>query len=262
MTRAIGLLALFVVLVGLHASSSQAFDAEGQFSYVLDGAVVAEENFTFTTTEAGNTRLESTFILLSEEFLLQFETDRLFDQTLELTPDLSLLSYTLASDTAQGKFNVEVSVKDGVANLSFSTFNADDEQTRSGQQDVLLEDDVVASGISGSGSQLTLLQAILLKRNITQKTTLLALNPSDLFNPLVEVVVEPLSELNVTAGGQTFPVQRFSVSQLLQGSDGDPFTVELLSRDGKMIAYRALSQTSALLVYRSDLFPDGIEVDG
>jgi len=240
--------------------AAQVFDAQGQFTYVLNDEIVAEENFTFTQQEDGNTRLEAVFIALSEEFLLEFETDRLFDQTAVFTPELGLVSYLLASDTARGTFNVEVAVADGIASMSFSTVDKDSGETRSGTQDVILEDDAVASGISGSGSQLTLLQEIIFRRAITQDTTLLAFNPTDLFNPVVEVNIAPLPEVTVTAAGETFQAQRFSVSQLLEGEDGDPFTVELLSRDGKMIGYRAFSQTSTLLVYRSDLFPDGIEV--
>lgn len=251
-----GLLALLLYLPGV----AQPFDAEGQFTYILNDEIVALEDFTFTRTAEGNTQLESVFILLSEEFLLQFETDRLFDQTIVFTPDLALVSYLLVSDTVQGKFNVEVTVEGDVASMKFSTFNAEEEESRGGEQDIILEDNVVASGISGSGSQLTLLQEIIFSRGINEKTTLLAFNPTDLFNPLVEVDIEPLPNITVSGNGETFSVRRFSVSQLLQGDDGDAFTVELLSRDGRMIGYRALSQTSTLLVYRSDLFPDGLEI--
>lgn len=259
MTKALSLFLLLACLLWL-PGSAQAFDAEGQFTYVLNEEIVAEEHFTFTRQDDGNTRLEAVFIALSEEFLLEFETDRLFDQTVVFTPELGLISYLLASDTARGTFNVEVAVADGIASMRFSTVDKDTGETRSGSQDVILEDDAVASGISGSGSQLTLLQEIIFRRNIAQDTTLLAFNPTDLFNPVVEVNIAPLPEASVTATGETFQAQRFRVSQLLEGEDGDAFTVELLSRDGKMIGYRAFSQTSTLLVYRSDLFPDGIEV--
>lgn len=252
------LLALVLWIPGL---SQGPFDPEGRFTYVLNDEIVAEEDFTFTVLEDGNTRLESVFIALSEEFLLQFETDRLFDQTVVFTPELALVSYVLNSDTARGTFSVEVQVSEGIASMSFSTTDTENDETRSGEQDVILEDNIVASGVSGSGSQLTLLQEIIFRRNIDEPTTLLAFNPTDLFSPVVEVNITPLEDVTVTANGESFQAQRFGVSQLLEGDDGDPFSVELLSREGKLIGYQAFSQTSVLLVYRDDLFPDGIEVD-
>jgi len=251
------LLALILWIPGL---SQGPFDPEGQFTYVLNDEIVAEEDFTFTTMEDGNTRLESVFIALSEEFLLQFETDRLFDQTVVFTPALSLVSYLLTSDTARGTFNVDVQVADGIASMTFTTTDTENDESRSGEQDVILEDNIVASGISGSGSQLTLLQEIIFRRDIGEPTTLLAFNPTDLFAPVVEVDITPLEDVTVSANGKTFQARRFGVSQLLEGQNGDSFSVELLSQEGKMIGYQAFSQTSTLLVYRSDLFPDGFEV--
>lgn len=254
------LMTLLLVLLVLPVFGQPAFDDEGLFLYVLNEEIVAEENFTFTSLENGNTLLESVFILLSEEFLVEFETDRLFDQTLELTDELALVNYSLASNTARGNFSVEVAVDGDIALMSFSSTDAETEETTSGEQDVILEDNAIASGVSGSGSQLAVLQQLIFLRNITEPTTLLALNPTDLFNPIVEVDIEPLSDAEVTDGVNTFTVQRFSVSQLLDGEGGDTFTVELLSLDGRMIAYQAFSQTSTLLVYRADLYPDGIEM--
>ncbi len=257
LARCWGLLVLGVALTGW---AQGPFDAEGRFSYALNGEIVADENFFFTPLDDGNTRLSSVFLALSEEFLLDFETDRLFDQTIVFTPDLALVSYSLASDTARGTFSVEVEVQDGVASMTFSTTDAETEQTRSGEQDVILEDNIVASGVSGSGAQLTLLHELILRRGIQAPSTLLAFNPTDLFNPVVEVEVVPLSGVNVRAGSETFSATRVRVTQLLEGEDGDSFVVELLAREGKMIGYQAFSQTSTLLVYRADLFPDGIEV--
>lgn len=258
MKKSMTLLVLLLTLIAIPGWSQ--FDSEGQFLYILNEEIVAEESFTFSTNEDGNTLLESVFILLSEEFLLEFETDRLFDQTVVVTPDLALVTYILASDTAQGTFNIEVQVEDNIASMMFSTTDAETEETRGGEQDVILEDNAIASGVSGSGSQMTLLQEIIFVREINEPTTLLAFNPTDLFNPLVEVEITPLDDITVTGNGGTFQAQRFLVSQLLTGEGGDAFNVELISQDGKLIGYQAFSQTSTLLVYRADLFPDGIVI--
>jgi len=254
------LLALLTVLLALPAFSQANFDPEGRFTYVLNDEIVAEEDFTFATREDGNLEMNSVFLLLSEEFQLEFETDRLFDQTLVLTPELGLVRFELASETAQGQLNVTAAVEGGVATIRFTTVDAEDDEERSGEVDVILEDNVVASGVSGSGAQLSVLQQLILRRGVERETALLAFNPTSLDRPLVEVTIAPLDPVTVEAGNERFEAARFSVSQLLQGEDGDEFTVELLSREGKMIGYRALSQTSTLLVYRSDLFPDGIAI--
>lgn len=248
-------------MVAVVAQPPGAIDPEGRFAYLLNGELVAEETFTFTARDDGNVQLDSAFILLSEEFLLEFETDRLFDQTIVLTPDWELVSYELTSDTAQGTFTVQVVVSDGVASIHFMVIDEEGEETQ-GEQDVILEDDVIASGVSGSGAQLMLLQRLIFNRGITERTTLLALNPTDPDRPLVEVAIEPLPGVTVQAGDETFPAQRFGVSQSLRVGAGEEevFEVELLSHEGRMIGYRATSATSTLLVYRADLFPDGIEI--
>jgi hypothetical protein len=101
--------------LGLAAWAQPSIDPEGQFTYVLNDELVAQEDFTFAAREDGNYELNSVFLLLSEEFLLEFETDRLFDQTLVLTPELGLVSYEMVSDTVRGRLEVRVEVVEEAA---------------------------------------------------------------------------------------------------------------------------------------------------
>ena len=154
---------------------------------------VGIEGFTYERLPDGNLKLSSEFQALSEELVVDFGTDKLFTQEVVLTPDLELVSYRVDSDTGRGRFFVEVTVEDGIATIRFEFVDPEGETER-GERQVILEDEVVTTGIAAS--QFFLMQEFLnekLDLREGERRTLIAFDPTDIDEPFVELIFERLA---------------------------------------------------------------------
>jgi membrane-associated protease RseP (regulator of RpoE activity) len=224
---------LLLLSAAVIVGADQTLD-KGTFLFVIGSDQVGVENFTFTQLDGGNLKLSSDFKATSPDLVSEFGTDKLFTQEVVLNTDLTLISYSLDSDTERGTIKARVTVQGQVASMSVETVDPDGKKT-SGQRDVILEDNAVTTGITGS--QFILLQKYIDTKVKTDQATLLAFNPVDLDKPLVEVKVIKLTPVTLQAGSQTLTAQRVRLER-------DNFQVQLLSKDGQLLGF--VSSTATL----------------
>ncbi len=255
---ALGILALMVFF---SVRSEQLLDS-GRFFFQIEGDV-GVEGFQWARLDDGNLKLTSEFQALSETLVLDFGTDKLFTQEIVLTPELKLVSYLLDSDTERGKFHVEVKVEDSVATIEFEVERQGGDKEQ-GQRDVILEDNVLTTGIAAS--QFFLMQKFIDERLDLEKEpeiTLTAFDPTDINEPLVELVIKRLNPvlLEDSATKQQFKARRVEVRQ-------EEFRAELLScaealgpcqEAGKFLGF--VSSTATLAGVKLKDAPGGVLVE-
>jgi hypothetical protein len=260
------LLSIFAVVLALSFSglSEQVLD-RGKFFFQLQEDAGNEE-FTFTQLDDGNLRLTSQFIALSEDLVQSFGTDKLFTQEVVLTPQLDLISYRVDSDTEQGRFHVQVTVQNSIAKIQFE-FQAPEKQPERQEREIILEDNVITTGIAAS--QFYLLQKYIDARIDFQRTpevTLLAFNPVDIQEPLVELTLRRLDPVTLRdkASSQQLPVRRVEIHQV-------DFRAELLScaqpsaqgpctEAGRFLGFVSSTATLAGVRLQDSLDPEGVLV--
>jgi hypothetical protein len=260
----LGLGLLLIAIAGLALSALPAETLEqGTFFFQIEEDV-GVEGFEFVQLDEGNLKLTSEFQALSEQLMLDFGTDKLFTQEIVLTPDLGLVSYTLDSDTERGKFHVEVQVEDGVATMRYEAVSPQGER-ESGERQVILEDEVVTTGIAAS--QFFLMQEFInrkLELAEGESTTLLAFDPTDVDEPFVELTFTRLSPVLIedVRTRQQLRAARVAVEQ-------KEFRAELLAceealaegpctRPGRFLGF--ISSTASLAGVRLQDVPDGVLV--
>ncbi len=215
--------------------------------------IAGEELFKIEGLDQGRQKITSNFVAKSQEIISQFETDKLFNETITVDKDWKLLEYSLQSETARGQLKVSVRVENQIARIQFYFKSADGKEQNQARE-VILEDEFVTTGIAAG--QLMVIQKIIALRMKEQKRAFLALDPTNIEKPLIELAVERLSPVKIKSGGKTVDAQRASITR----ADGD-FQLELLSSsDGVLWGFVGESATSRLVGYRHDLFPDGFEV--
>jgi hypothetical protein len=217
--------------------------------------IAGEELFKIEELDRGNRRITANFIAKSQEMISQYETDKLFNETITVDKDWKLLEYSLRSETARGQLSVTVRVTGQIAKIDFKLKRPDGREQNQARE-VILEDEFVTTGVAAG--QLMVMQKLIALKMKEPKKTFLALDPTNFERPLVELTVERLSPVKVKSGTKTLDAQRYSV----QRTDAD-FKLELLSSNdssGTLWGITGDSPTSRLLVYRQDLFADGFEV--
>lgn len=250
---------LALVLVCTLSGVAQKVVESGKFLYQTTSKtsakteIAAEESFKIEELEQNRLKITSNFVAKSQEIISQFETDKLFNETIIVDKDWKLVEYSLQSETARGQLKVTVKVENQIAKIQFYFKSADGKEQNQARE-VILEDEFVTTGIAAG--QLMVIQKIITLRMKEQKRTFLALDPTNIEKPLIELTVERLSPVKVKSGAKTLEAQRASITR----ADGD-FQLELLSsREGVLWGFTGESATSRLLGYRQDLFPDGFEV--
>lgn len=215
--------------------------------------VAGEELFKIEGLDQGRQKITSNFIAKSQEIISQFETDKLFNETITVDKDWKLLEYSLQSETARGRLTVTVTVEGPIAKIAFQFKSADGKEQNQARE-VILEDEFVTTGIAAG--QLMVIQKIIALKMKEQRRTFLALDPTNIEKPLVELTVERLAPVKIKSGAKTVDAQHASIKR----ADGD-FQLELFSSaDGVLWGFTGESATSRLVGYRQDLFPDGFEV--
>lgn len=215
--------------------------------------VAGEESFKIEELDQSRLKITSNFVAKSQELISQFETDKLFSETIVVDKDWKLLEYALQSETARGKLTVTVKVEGQIAQISFQ-FKGTDGKEQNQAREVILEDEFVTTGIAAG--QLMVIQKIITLKMKEQKRTFLALDPTNIEKPLIELTVERLSPVKIKSSTKVFDAQRAKLTR----ADGD-FQLELFSaHDGTLWGFTGESATTRLLGYRQDLFPDGFEV--
>jgi hypothetical protein len=215
--------------------------------------VAGEESFKIEELSQNRLKITSNFVAKSQEIISQFETDKLFNETIIVDKDWKLLEYSLQSETVRGKLTVTVKVEGQVAKIQFSFKSADGKEQNQARE-VILEDEFVTTGIAAG--QLMVIQKIVTLRMKEQKRTFLALDPTNIEKPLIELTVERLSPVKIKSGTKVLDAQRAKLTR----ADGD-FQLELFSSDtGVLWGFTGESATTRLIGYRQDLFPDGFEV--
>lgn len=250
---------LTIVLVFALSGVAQKAVETGKFLYqtisktTSKTEVAGEESFKVEELDQGRRKITSNFVAKSQEIISQFETDKLFTETIIVDKDWKLLEYSLQSETARGQLKVTVKVENQIAQIQFY-FKSADGKEQSQAREVILEDEFVTTGIAAG--QLMVIQKIIALKMKEQKRTFLALDPTHIEKPLIELTVERLSPVKIKSGTKTLDAQRAG----LKRADGD-FQLELFSSaDGILWGVTGESATSRLLGYRQDLFPDGFEV--
>lgn len=223
MKRAVAALGTLLFLMSLSGISGSEVLESGRFFFQIDEDV-GVEGFQFAKVADGNLELTSEFQALSEQLVVDFGTDRLFSQEVVVTPELELISYQLRSDTERGTIEVGVQVKDAVATIRWKA-QAPGEEPQKRERQVILEDNVITTGIAAS--QFFLLQKYVneqldLEGNLS--ITLMALDPTDIDEPFVELTLERLRPvvLEDAATKRQFRAQRVEVRQ-------EEFRAELLA---------------------------------
>lgn len=250
---------LVIVLVFTLWGTAQKAGETGKFLYQTISKttsktdVAGEELFKIEGLDQGRQKITSNFVAKSQEIISQFETDKLFNETITVDKDWRLLEYSLQSETARGQLKVSVKVENQIAKIQFYLKSADGKE-QSQAREVILEDEFVTTGIAAG--QLMVIQKIITLRMKEQKRTFLALDPTNIEKPLIELTVERLPPVKIKSGTKTLDAQRASITR----ADGD-FQLELLSSsDGVLWGFTGESATTRLVGYRQDLFPDGFEV--
>jgi hypothetical protein len=215
--------------------------------------IAGEELFKIEGLDQGHQKITSSFVAKSQEIISQFETDKLFHETITVDKDWKLLEYSLQSETARGQLKVIVTVEGQIAKIAFQFRSADGKEQNQARE-VILEDEFVTTGIAAG--QLMVIQKIIVLKMKEQKRTFLALDPTHIEKPLVELTVERLPSVKVKSGAKIVDAQHASIKR----ADGD-FQLELFSSaDGVLWGFTGESATTRLVGYRQDLFPDGFEV--
>jgi len=215
--------------------------------------VAGEESFTIEELSPNRLKITSNFVAKSQEIISQFETDKLFNETIIVDKDWKLLEYSLQSETVRGKLTVTVKVEGQIAKITLQ-FKGTDGKEQNQAREVILEDEFVTTGIAAG--QLMVIQKIVTLRMREQKRTFLALDPTNLQKPLIELTVERLSPVKIKSGAKVFDAQRAKLTR----ADGE-FSLEIFSAsDGTLWGFTGESATTRLVGYRQDLFPDGFEV--
>ncbi|MBI1729534.1 PDZ domain-containing protein [Candidatus Acetothermia bacterium] len=214
------------------------------------------ENFTYTQLANGNFQLVSNFQALSDQLILDFGTDKIFTETVIFTPDFNLVSYNANSETDRGTLEIDVTVKDQVASIHQKR-QAPGETAEERQRDVILEDNVVTTGIAAS--QFLLLQQYInekLKLDISKETTLNAFDPTDINNPLVELTIKHLPDVIVqdVKTQAKFTAHRYEVSQ-------DSFKADLISCSAEAVAKICDKEGRFLGFISSTASLAGVELD-
>jgi len=197
----------------LWASAVQVLE-RGTFFFQIEEDV-GVEGFEFARLDDGHLRLTSEFQALSDQLVLDFGTDKLFTQEVVLAPDFSLVSYRLDSDTERGKVHVEVTVEGGVATMRYA-FESPQGERESGERQVILEDEVITTGIAAS--QFFLMQEFIDKKLELaegESRTLLAFDPTDVEEPFVELTFTRLKPVLIedTRTKRRFKAARVAVEQ-------------------------------------------------
>ena len=257
--KKLSVVVLAIVLVFALWGAAQKAVETGKFLYQTISKttnkteVAGEESFKIEELDQGRRKITSNFVAKSQELISQFETDKLFNETIIVDKDWKLVEYSLQSETARGQLKVSVKVENQIAQIQFYFKSADGKEQNQARE-VILEDEFVTTGIAAG--QLMVIQKIITLKMKEQKRTFLALDPTNIEKPLIELTVERLSPVKVKSGAKVLDAQRAS----LKRADGD-FQLELLSSpDGVLWGFTGESATSRLLGYRQDIFPDGFEV--
>ena len=215
--------------------------------------IAGEEPFKIEEFDPSRLKITSNFVAKSQELISQFETDKLFNETITVNKDWKLLEYSLQSETVRGQLKVSVTVEGQIAKIQFY-FKSTDGKEQSQAREVILEDEFVTTGIAAG--QLIVIQKIITLRMKEQKRTFLALDPTNLEKPLIELTVERLSPVKIKSGAKVLDAQRAKLTR----ADGE-FSLEIFSAsDGTLWGFTGESATTRLVGYRQDLFPEGFEV--
>lgn len=254
-------LSLALALLSTLNGEAQKVVENGKFLYQITSKtsnkteVAGEELFKIEELDKGNRRITANFVAKSQEMISQYETDRLFNETITVDKDWKLLEYTLQSETARGQLKVTVKVAGQIAKITLNLKRPDGKEQNQARE-VILEDEFVTTGVAAG--QLMVMQRIITLKMKESKKTFLALDPTNFEKPLIELTVERLNPVKVKSGTKTLDAQRYSVKR----TDTD-FKLELLSANdgsGTLWGFTGDSATSRLLVYRQDLFAEGFEV--
>jgi hypothetical protein len=215
--------------------------------------IAAEELFKIEELDPNRLKITSNFAAKSQELISQFETDKLFNEAIIVDKDWNLREYSLQSETVRGKLTVTVKVEGQIAKIQFY-FKSADGKEQSQAREVILEDEFVTTGIAAG--QLIVIQKIITLRMKEQKRTFLALDPTNIEKPLIELTVERLSPVKIKSGTKVLDAQRAKLTR----ADGE-FSLEIFSAsDGTLWGFTGESATTRLVGYRQDLFPEGFEV--
>jgi hypothetical protein len=139
--------------------------------------IAAEELFKIEELDPNRLKITSNFVAKSQEIISQFETDKLFNETIIVDKDWNLREYSLQSETVRGKLTVTVKVEGQIAKIQFY-FKSADGKEQSQAREVILEDEFVTTGIAAG--QLIVIQKIITLRMKEQKRTFLALDPTNI----------------------------------------------------------------------------------
>lgn len=257
--RKIFIFALALTLVWALTGTAQKVVDSGKFLYQTISKtsakteVAGEESFKIEELDQNKLKITSNFVAKSQDLISQFETDKLFNETIVVNKDWKLLEYSLQSETARGKLTVAVKVEGQIAKITLK-FKGTDGKEQNQAREVILEDEFVTTGIAAG--QLIVIQKIITLKMKEQKRTFLALDPTNIEKPLIELTVERLSPVKIKSGAKTLDAQRAR----LKRADGE-FSLEIFSSsDGTLWGFAGESATTKLVGYRHDLFPEGFEV--
>lgn len=240
------------LLAGLNVNKES-----GTFIYRPGSKVEAEEDFTVEKLDNGKIRISSEFIARSEKAISEYATANIYSQVFNLNSDFELISYLMRSETAEGKMKVQVNMDDTSATVSTTWENP------KGKEDTLTEeaptgDRIVIAGVSG-------VQLMILQRIIEEKPELkypkdvlklIALNPSNLLEPLLEVDIQQLTPTLLAGGTEILNARRFGIKINDFFEDKD-ILLESFSHEGKLLGFYLYSGNSKMVIYRADLFPNG-----
>lgn len=190
----LGLTALALVF-SVTGTAQQEIES-GRFFFQLDEDA-GIETFEFEELAEGNLHIHSEFEALSEQLVFDFGTDRLFEQDVVFTPDLQLVSYSLSSETDQGTFRVDVVVDGGVATVN-SMSQVAGEVPEEQNRDLLLEDEVITTGIAAS--QFLLMQLYInqtLDLAIGEDVIVTAFDPTNINDPFVELTISRKADVTI-----------------------------------------------------------------
>lgn len=240
------------LLAGLNGNKES-----GTFIYQAGSKVEAEEDFTVEKLDNGKIRISSEFIARSEKAISKYATANIYSQVFNLNSDFELIFYLMRSETAGGKMKVEVNMDNTSATISTTWEN------EKGEEDNLTEeaptgDRVVIAGVSSA--QLMILQRVIEEKPELKypkdSMKLLALNPSNPLDPLLELDIQQLSPTLLAGGSEILNAKRFRIKVNDFFEDKD-VPLESFSHEGKLLGFYLYSGNSKMVVYRADLFPNG-----
>lgn len=251
------IVAVALALLGALTGAAQKAVDSGKFLYQTISRttnkteVAGEELFKIEELDQSRLKITSNFVAKSQDLISQFETDKLFHETIIVDKDWKLREYTLQSETARGQLKVSVKVEGQVAQINFY-FKSAEGKEQSQAREVILEDEFVTTGIAAG--QLIVIQKIITLKMKEQKRTFLALDPTNIEKPLIELTVERLSPVKIKSGAKTLDAHRAKLVR------ADSELEIFAASDGTLWGFSGESATTRLVGYRYDLFPDGFEV--